>query len=89
MPVALDTGHFPAGERAEAFSSALNAATFPAHADLHLDVPEPSARIQHWALGPGIDVLHAVTTGHTLRRTARHVRGSSACQLSLDLTRLS
>lgn len=86
MPVVLDTGQFPAGERAEAFSSALNAATFPAHADLHLDVPEPSARIQQWALGPGIDVVHAVTTGHTLRRTARQIRGGSVDQLSLALT---
>jgi hypothetical protein len=85
MPVVLDTRQFPVGERAEAFSSALNTATFPAHADLHLDVPKPSARIQRWVLGPGIDVVLAVTTGHTLRRTARQVRKGSVDQLSLAL----
>ncbi|MBQ1017532.1 AraC family transcriptional regulator [Micromonospora sp. D93] len=85
MPVVLlDTALLPLRQRVEAVHAALVSPVAPAA----VSVPSPAlARISHWSLGPGADLLHHVSTGHRLTRTSKHLQSDNPERVSLGLPR--
>jgi AraC-like DNA-binding protein len=84
MPVVLDTSLLPARQRVEAVRAALVSSVAPAA----VSVPPPArAKITHWSLGAGAELLHHVSTGHRLTRTSRHLQSDNPERISLGLPR--
>jgi AraC-like DNA-binding protein len=80
----LDTSRLPWAERADAFCAALSTAGALA------GVSAPAGarcRISSWDLGPGLHLLHTLSDGHRMIRTARHLRSDDPEQISLGLPR--
>ncbi|MEU8613918.1 helix-turn-helix domain-containing protein [Actinoplanes sp. NPDC048791] len=82
MTVLLDTSLLPVRQRAEAVRSAMTSSVAPAAISV---APPAQARISHWALGSGAELLHHVSTGHRLTRTSRHLQSDNPERLSLGL----
>lgn len=82
MAVVLDTSLLPASQRAEAVRSALSSSITPAAISV---APSAHAKISHWPLGPGAELLHHVSSGHRLTRTSRHLQSDNPEQISLGL----
>jgi AraC-like DNA-binding protein len=82
MAIVLDTSLLPAAQRAEAVREAMTSSIAPASIAV---APPAEARITHWLLGPGAELLHHVSTGHRLTRTSRHLQSGNPERISVGL----
>jgi AraC-like DNA-binding protein len=82
MAVVLDTSLLPERQRVEAVRAAMRSSVAPAAISV---APPGNARIVHWTLGPGAELLHHVSTGHRLTRTSRHMQSDNPERISLGL----
>jgi AraC-like DNA-binding protein len=82
MAIVLDTSLLPGEQRAQAVREAMTSSIAPASIAV---APPAQARITHWRLGPGAELLHHVSTGHRLTRTSRHLQSDNPERISLGL----
>jgi AraC-like DNA-binding protein len=84
MAVILDTSTLAPGERPEALTDAMAAASVPAST-----TPQPDeqlrARLEAWPLGPGGALFRRRSTGVRILPTARQIRENSADRIALTL----
>ncbi|GAB3838760.1 helix-turn-helix domain-containing protein [Dactylosporangium cerinum] len=78
----LDTSLLPPGQRAEAVRATLGSYLHPVAVAVG---PSGQARINHWQLGPGVQLLHSVAGSHRLTCTSRHLRDAGPERISLGL----
>ncbi|WP_238017265.1 helix-turn-helix domain-containing protein [Dactylosporangium sp. AC04546] len=82
MALLLDTSTLPEQDRADAVRTALSSQLQP----VAVSVAEPArARISHWQLGPGVQLIHNVAGPHRLTCTSRHLHSGTPERLSLGL----
>ncbi|MET7398769.1 helix-turn-helix domain-containing protein [Dactylosporangium sp. NPDC005572] len=82
MALLLDTSALPEPDRADAVRATLSSHLQP----VAVSVAEPArARISHWQLGPGVQLIHNVAGPHRLTCTSRHLHSGTPERLSLGL----
>lgn len=84
MALLLDTDSVPAAHRAEALRAAMTA-TVPSDVDIDGRGDQVWARIHRWQLGTSAGLVHVASSGHRVRRTARHLRGGAEERISLAI----